>query len=268
MTTLFLWLQRILPQHLLSRIVGRIANIETPWLAHSLIRGFVRLYPVEMSEAARTEATQYRSFNDFFTRELLPGARTIADGIVSPADGTVSACGTITGGQLIQAKGIDYSVRKLLAHHETSRYEGGSFITIYLAPHNYHCVHMPVSADIPTARYVPGDLFSVNNTTAQNIPDLFARNERLVCDLKLPGQDGALVMVGAMIVAGIRSDWRDETYPAGIYVDETPDTRLEKGARLGHFEMGSTVILVFENELAWQVEPGQVVRMGQQLAHD
>ncbi len=267
MTRLFLLLQEVLPQHLLSRIVGWLAGLEAPLLITPLINLFISAYKVDMSEAARENARDYSTFNDFFTRELKAGARTIAEGIVSPADGRVSACGPIRNARVIQAKGIDYSLKKLLAQHDVDAFANGSFITIYLAPNNYHRVHVPLDSELLSARYVPGDLYSVNNTTAQHVKDLFARNERLVCDMSSSRGKMALVMVGAMIVAGIKTVWRDAKYPAQRFTTETLDQTFVAGDTLGHFEMGSTVILVFTHEIDWQVSPGDAVQMGQTLAH-
>ncbi len=266
MSRMFLLFQEIVPQHLLSRIVGWCANLEVPFIVNPVIRLFVAAYNVDMTEAGRENVSDYSSFNDFFTRELKAGARPLGSGIVSPADGRVSACGPINDARVIQAKGMTYSLKKLLAHHDVDDYHNGSFITIYLAPNNYHQVHIPLDSQLHTARYVPGDLYSVNDTTAQNVNDLFARNERLVCDMTTAKGKMALVMVGAMIVAGIRTVWRDAKYPVQQFTTESPNESFNAGDTLGHFELGSTVVLVFADHIDWKVTPGDVVQMGQTLA--
>jgi phosphatidylserine decarboxylase len=241
-----------------------------------MIRRFAATYGVDMSEAARGMG-QFASFNDFFTRELRDGARPLADTaqfILSPADGAVSQLGTITGGRIVQAKGRDFTAAELLGHGTdvAAQFEGGSFITIYLSPRDYHRVHMPATGALRSTAYVPGDLFSVNAATAEGVDRLFARNERLACLFDGPDGGFASVMVGAMIVAGIDTVWphrfaghsqsvEREDFAAGA-------VQLEAGDEMGRFYLGSTVVLLFEpGRVAWLegLKAGDPVRMGQAI---
>lgn len=277
MSAAFIAFQHLVPQHALSRLVGRLAASETPWLRDRLIRRFAAAYGVDMSEAARGIG-EFRSFNDFFTRELKSGARPLADAshfILSPADGAVSQLGAISGGRIIQAKGRDYSVAQLLGcgADEAARFEGGSFITIYLSPKDYHRVHMPANGTLARTRYIPGDLFSVNTATAEGVDRLFARNERLACLFDGPDGHFASVMVGAMIVAGIDTVWpntfRTHT-TAPVHEDFTGKGHIfAAGDEMGRFYLGSTVVLLFEpGRVAWRadVAPGAPLRMGEAIA--
>ncbi|MEE4317388.1 MAG: archaetidylserine decarboxylase [Erythrobacter sp.] len=276
MTTPFLLLQRIVPQHALSRLAGSVAASERRWIKAQLIRRFAAAYEVDLAEAARG-IDEFASFNDFFTRELKPGTRPLADAerfILSPADGAVSQLGTISQGRIFQAKGRDFSTAELLGHGDESaqRFEGGTFITVYLSPRDYHRVHMPAAGRLQSSVYIPGDLFSVNQQTAEGIDRLFARNERLACMFE--GGDGlfASVMVGAMIVAGIDTVWPHAfTGHARAPVREdfgADGMALEAGAEMGRFYLGSTVVLLFEpGRVEWDasLSPGAPVRMGQAL---
>ncbi|MWV26558.1 archaetidylserine decarboxylase [Aurantiacibacter rhizosphaerae] len=276
MTSPFIWLQHALPHHAVSRFAGKFAGSETTWLKDRLIRRFIDAYDVDMAEAARpTEA--YRSFNDFFTRELKPGARPLADAaehVLSPADGAISQIGTITQGRIFQAKGREFTATQLLGGDPViaERFEGGAFATIYLSPKDYHRVHMPAAGELLGTVYVPGDLFSVNQVTAENVDDLFARNERLACLFDGPRGSFASVMVGAMIVAGVETVWGGrETAHAGqlryrTFADGEHD--LAAGDEMGRFFLGSTVVLLFEpGRVEWLEEfsAGNSVRMGQAL---
>jgi phosphatidylserine decarboxylase len=272
---LFVWFQYLLPQHGLSRLVLSATRVRTRWFKNCLIRGFLKLYRVDMTEAAESDPYRYASFNEFFTRPLKIGARPIAleeDAIVSPVDGCVSEAGTIDGDRLMQAKGRDYRLAELLAAQPwASRFEGGSFATIYLAPFNYHRVHMPLRGTLRETVYVPGRLFSVNSVTVQHVPQLFARNERLLT-LFDTGQDSfAVVLVGALNVGSMATVWAGDITPAArraIARIPSAPTTLEKGAELGRFNMGSTVILLFEpNRARWasEVRAGAEVRLGRPL---
>jgi phosphatidylserine decarboxylase len=277
MSSAFIALQHVLPQHALSRFAGSIAASQTPWLRDRLIRRFVAAYGVDLSEAARGIG-QFASFNDFFTRELKPGARPLADAgqfILSPADGAVSQLGPITGGRIIQAKGRDYSVAEVLgcSAAEAARFEGGGFITIYLSPKDYHRVHMPAAGTLSATSYIPGDLYSVNTATAAGVDRLFARNERLSC--RFDGSDGhfASVMVGAMIVAGIDTVWPNafRTHVAApVHEDFSGKAHsFVAGDEMGRFYLGSTVVLIFEpGRTEWLdgFKPGDPLRMGQAIA--
>lgn len=274
MSTAFIALQHILPQHALSRLAGSIAASDKPWLRDRLIRRFVAAYDVDLSESLRGIG-DFATFNDFFTRELKPGARPLADTrqfILSPADGAVSQLGPITGGRIFQAKRRDYSIAELLAcsQAEAARFEGGRFATIYLSPRDYHRVHMPAAGTLAATRYIPGDLFSVNTATAEGVDRLFARNERLACLFDGPDGRFASVMVGAMIVAGIAPVWPhrdfgDATTPmhedfSGKALD------LPAGDEMGRFYLGSTVVLLFEpGRVEWleALAPGDKLRMGE-----
>jgi phosphatidylserine decarboxylase len=276
MSALFIALQHIVPQHALSRLAGRVAASRTPWLRDALIRRFVAAYGVNMAEAARGIG-QFTSFNDFFTRELKPGARPLADAaqfILSPADGAVSQLGPITAGRIVQAKGRDYSVAELLGcgAAEAARFEGGRFMTIYLSPKDYHRVHMPAAGTLAKTRYIPGDLFSVNTATAEGVERLFARNERLSCRFDGPDGHFASVMVGAMIVAGIDTVWPNafRTHArAPVDEDFAGQARaLAAGDEMGRFYLGSTVVLVFEpGRVEWldSLQPGSPLRMGEAI---
>jgi len=272
---LFVWFQYLLPQHALSRLILAATRVRVSWFKNWAIRGFLRLYTVDMSEAAESDPYRYGSFNEFFTRALKQGARPIAsshDAIACPVDGRVSEAGTIDGDRLLQAKGRYYRLRELLAEQPwASRFEGGSFATIYLAPFNYHRVHMPLRGELRETVYVPGQLFSVNAVTARHVPGLFARNERVLTLFDTEFGQFALVLVGALNVGSMATVWAGDITPAARRaVTQLPATRttLEKGAELGRFNMGSTVILLFEPSRArWQsgVHAGSVVRLGQSL---
>ncbi len=272
---LFVWFQYLLPQHGLSRLVLAATRVRAPWFKNWIIRGFLKLYRVDMSEAAESDPYRYGSFNEFFTRELKAGARHIAgdaDAIASPVDGRVSEAGAIDADRLLQAKGRHYRLAELLAGQPwASRFEGGSFATIYLAPFNYHRIHMPLRGELLETVYVPGRLFSVNGVTAQHVPGLFARNERVLTLFDTDYGRFALVMVGALNVGSMATVWAGDITPAArrlITRVPSPPSTLEKGAELGRFNMGSTVILLFEpNRARWQpqVYAGSVVRLGQSL---
>jgi phosphatidylserine decarboxylase len=240
-----------------------------------LIRSFLTLYRVDMTEAAEADPYRYGSFNEFFTRALKDGARRVAgdaSAIASPVDGCISEAGTIDRNRLLQAKGRDYGLVELLAAQPwASRFEGGSFATIYLAPFNYHRVHMPLRGQLKETVYVPGRLFSVNAATAQHVPGLFARNERVLTLFDSDAGQFALLLVGALNVGSIATVWAGDITPAARRVVSpvtSPPTTLEKGAELGRFNMGSTVILLFEpNRVRWlpYVHAGSAVRLGQSL---
>ena len=276
MTSPFIWLQHALPHHAVSRLAGKVASSETPWLRDRLIRRFIAAYDVDMSEAARNVG-EFKSFNDFFTRELKPGARPLADAskyILSPADGAVSQVGTIKEGRIFQAKGRHFTAAQLLGGDDEAaqRFEGGQFATIYLSPRDYHRVHMPAAGVLQSATYVPGDLVSVNQVTAENVDGLFARNERLSCLFDGPDGRFASVMVGAMIVAGIETVWSGlvETHNPKLVREEfgSGEHSFAAGGEMGRFILGSTVVLLFEpGKVAWDanLKAGDAVRMGQAI---
>lgn len=265
MDHLFVLLQKILPQHFLSRVIGRIGNARAAWVRTLLIKLFIARFSVDLSEAAVTAIGDYGSFNEFFTRNINTSQRPISGKVSSPADGTVSMCGHLNGNQMLQAKGMSYSLEKLLASENVEAFKAGSYLTIYLSPRDYHRVHMPIAATLESAQYIPGKLFSVNHATTARVPDLFAANERLVMRFDSELGPVAIVMVGAMIVAGIKPVWRDTLFTPGKADRETfdPPKQFNQGAELGHFEMGSTVIAIFQRQLDWTIGAGNEVRMGQ-----
>ncbi|GAB4471332.1 MAG: archaetidylserine decarboxylase [Erythrobacter tepidarius] len=275
MPSAFIAFQHLAPQHALSRLAGLLAESTRPWLRDALIRRFVAAFDVDLSEAARGIG-EFVSFNDFFTRELKPGARPLADSgafILSPADGAISQLGPITGGRILQAKGRDYSVAEILGGNaDAARFEGGRFMTIYLSPRDYHRVHMPAAGRLQTTAYLPGDLFSVNRATAEGVERLFARNERLVCQFDGPDGRFASIMVGAMIVAGIDTVWPNSFRThARDRVDEdftAVPRAFAAGDEMGRFYLGSTVVLLFEpGRVEWleSLAPGDPLWMGQAI---
>jgi len=272
---LFVWFQHALPHHRLSRLTLAATRVRTPWFRNLLIRGFLALFSVDMSDAAEADPYRYGSFNEFFTRALKSGARPIAAGtadIACPVDGRVSECGSLEGESLLQAKGRHYSVTELLAGQEwAARFSGGSFATIYLAPFNYHRIHMPARGRLLDTVYVPGRLFSVNEATARRVPRLFARNERVLTLFEGDFGQFAVVLVGALNVGSMATVWAGDITPAArraIARIPAPDTLLDKGAELGRFNMGSTVIVLFEPGRArWRsaLAAGTSVRVGECL---
>jgi phosphatidylserine decarboxylase len=269
----FMALQRLLPQHALSRGVGMLASSRRSWIRSPFIRIFARAYDVDLSEARRTAFDDYETFNDFFTRELGTGVRPMVGGddvAVCPADGAISQAGSILDGQLLQAKGHTYSLEALLGNAESARrHEGGAFATIYLAPRDYHRVHLPVAGSLRKTRTIPGALFSVNASTEANIEGLFARNERLVCHFDTDWGPMTVVLIGAMIVAGIETVWPGPASPyERIQETEHSSVNLGRGAEIGRFFLASTVVVCMppgRAELAENLGPGHRVRMGQAL---
>ncbi len=269
----FTTLQQFVPQQKISKAAGRLAASRHPWVKRAFIRSFAKAYDVSLDEYERQSLNAYESFNDFFTRELQDDARTIdttVNGIVSPADGMISQLGQLNDHKLLQAKGRDYDIGQLLADNADGDYfADGSFATVYLAPSNYHRVHMPFDGTLTKTRYVPGTLFSVNNTTAANVPDLFARNERLVCLFDTDYGKAAVVMVGAMIVAGIETVATGKITRTDDIQEADHDMSFKKGDELGRFYLGSTAIVVLPKaaKTDWQnaMKHGSTVQMGQLL---
>jgi phosphatidylserine decarboxylase len=269
-------LQAILPQHLLSRVVGKLAQLERPvWLKNLLIRSFMKRYDIDLTEATCSSGEDFPHFNAFFTRSLREGMRPLASSEwVHTADGVLSQRGRVSSGQVVQAKGRDYSVQALLAgtEEEASRYASGCFATTYLSPRDYHRVHMPIRGLLVKTRYVPGDLFSVNAATVDRVDGLLARNERLVCFFETERGGVAVVMVGAMIVAGIATVWGGREAPGAGEIREQVWTAneaplLEAGQEMGRFFLGSTVVLVTEAaDLRWTNEVGEAVTVRSSLA--
>lgn len=274
-------LQYVTPKHLLSRLVGKLAEAELGGFTTWIIKLFIKQYNVDMSEALHSDPAYYRSFNAFFTRPLKPEARAI-DGnqnvLIHAVDGTVSQFGNINADSIFQAKGHDFSLTSLLGGNPTiaKPFKNGDFATIYLAPRDYHRIHMPIDGTLTDMIYVPGELFSVNPLTAQNIPGLFARNERVVALFDTPVGKMAMVLVGATIVASIETVWAGTvTPPAGKNVqhwtyesDTESSVSLKKGDELGRFKLGSTIVVCFENDAIdfEDLVPGQVTRLGTPMA--
>lgn len=277
---LFIALQSILPARLLGRVVHALTRSRLRPLKNLLIRNFVRLYRVDTTEAALPVPQGYESFNAFFTRALQPDARPLAAdplAVISPADGTIQQLGAISGHEILQVKGITYDVHELLAgdEKEARYYDNGSFVTIYLAPWNYHRVHMPVAGRVVSMRHAPGALWSVNQLTTERVPRLFARNERLVCLCEADWGRFAVVLVGALNVGSISTAWAGEVLPRRSrevttwhYTSADPATWLNRGDLLGQFNMGSTVIALFPaGRVRWRddLAPHDPLRVGAAL---
>lgn len=275
------WRQHIVPQGLISTIYGILSHCKWAWFKNWAIKRFIRLYGVNLQEAIQTDPTAYPSFHEMFIRQLKPTLRPIdnaANVVVSPCDGTISQIGTIENGTLIQAKGRNYSVSALLGNHpDADKFKNGSFATVYLAPKDYHRVHMPCAGTLESVRYVPGKLFSVNPVTAEHIDGLFAKNERVVSMFNNSQGSFAVVLVGAMIVGSITTRYNGTlTPPRGKEVvqfdyNKSPDQyiKLDKGDEMGYFSLGSTVILLYTEGLRWEQELTQHTRIvvGQRIGH-
>ncbi len=274
----FVALQYILPRHWLTALVWRIARIRNQRVKDFLITRFARAFDVNLEEVKLAVPDDFATFNEFFIRELKDGAREIDDdddAVVSPVDGTVSHAGDIRADNLFQAKGIEYTLGDLLATdlEEVERYIDGCFATIYLAPYNYHRVHAPFAGKLVAARYVPGDLFSVNVATVSRLRGLFRRNERLVMHFRTDFGPAVLIFVGALNVGSISTPWTGEIRPRKAGVVDALDlsnhpTEVAKGDLLGWFNMGSTVILLMPPGVCeWDddLEPGETLRMGEEI---
>jgi len=278
---LFIATQHCLPQHFMTGVVYRLTRSRSPAFKNWLIGSFMRGFHPDMSDAIEPNPLAYASFNEFFTRPLRDDARPIVRDertLISPVDGTVSQLGPIDNTQILQAKGRNYSLDALLAGtgEWASRFRGGSFATLYLAPYNYHRIHMPLTGTLVAAWYVPGKLFSVNQVTAASVDNLFARNERVVCVFENGPLVFAMVLVGALFVGSMTTVWHGDITPCRPRTPRVlPVTglkapaRLEQGAEMGRFNMGSTVILLLPpGTTQWgaQLAAGTTIRMGQPLA--
>jgi len=275
---LFVYLQYLLPRFWLTRLIYRVARIRNVSVKDFLITKFVHLYDVDIDDVKLDVPGDFETFNAFFIRELENNARPVdanTQSIVSPVDGTISSAGPIRDNSIFQAKGLEYSLEDLLATdlQDARRYIDGSYATIYLAPYNYHRVHAPLDGKIVAARYIPGDLFSVNTATAANVPGLFRRNERLVVHLRSAHGPYAMVFVGALNVGSISTPWSGEIRPRKtgvvemISLEKGPDA-VRKGDLLGWFNMGSTVILLLPAGAGtWKtgLDPKSTVRMGESI---
>lgn len=267
--------QYLLPHQLVTRAFGWLAAVQRPaWLKNGCIRLFIRKYKVNMSEALVSEPENYVDFNAFFTRALKAHLRPIGKDIVSPVDGEISEIGNIQNGQVFQAKKHYFSLASLLGGDTTlaAAFENGDFATIYLSPKDYHRVHMPLSGQLKSMTYVPGKLFSVNQCTVRTVPELFAKNERVICLFETEKGKMALILVGAMIVGSIGTQWDGIICPPrmGHVERRNYDTVfLEKGEEMGYFQLGSTVIVLFQsNQIQWEssLKKGDVLKMGQPLS--
>lgn len=269
--------QYLLPKRALTVFAGRIASARAGKLTTALIHRFVARYGVDMSEAANPEIASYTSFNDFFTRALREGARPLARAeLICPVDGAISQFGPIAHDQVFQAKGHNYSTTALLGGDAqlAAQFDHGHFATLYLSPRDYHRIHMPCEGRLRRMVYVPGDLFSVNPTTARGVPGLFARNERVVCIFDSANGPFALVLVGATIVGSMATVWHglvNPPRPGAVrtwdYADQ--DITLQQGDEMGRFLLGSTVVMLFpQGPLLFNPDwaPARAVRLGEPMA--
>ncbi|MDH3440149.1 MAG: archaetidylserine decarboxylase [Gammaproteobacteria bacterium] len=277
---LFVVLQRLLPKYVMTAIVFRVSRLKQVSIKNLLIRQFVRLYSVETKNLVHPVPDGFATLNDFFIRELAAGARPVDEdpvSITSPVDGTVSACGLLDGNRLLQVKGLHYALADLLATDivDAERYIDGSFATIYLAPFNYHRVHAPCSGELTAVRYIPGTLFSVNDSTVRHLPQLFARNERITCQVKTGFGPMIVLFVGALNVGTINTIWTGDIRPRRNGVveafnlnDVRSGLQFDKGETIGWFNMGSTVILIAPPGTTDNFETitaGQTLRMGDRI---
>ena len=265
------FLQFLIPQHFLSRLMFRFARIQVQWIKNSFTSWFISNYKVNMNEAAIGDIKEYKHFNDFFTRALKAGSRPLSDSkVVSPVDGVVSQFGNIEKSMIVQAKGKKFSVEALLADNSKDDFYT-SFATIYLSPKDYHRIHMPFDGRLKLMKYIPGNLFSVNQRTVNNIDQVFARNESLICYFDTEYGEIALVMVGAIFVGSMETSWEGQITPPFTKLLKTYDyknrqIKLYKGDELGRFNMGSTVILILpKTSPKLNLEVEQALKMGQSL---
>ncbi|MGP1923590.1 MAG: archaetidylserine decarboxylase [Arsenophonus sp. NEOnobi-MAG3] len=276
-------LQYLLPKQGLTKLAGWLANQKLPGFTQLMIKLFAKFYEVDMAEAKESEFSAYATFNEFFTRPLKENIRPIVAGsnqLALPADGVISQLGLIMNDQILQAKGHSYSLEALLAGNYilADQFRNGLFVTTYLSPRNYHRVHMPCDGLLTKMIYVPGDLFSVNQLTAKNVSNLFARNERLICIFETSFGQIAQILIGAIIVSSINTSWcgcvndqregiiKQWNYPEK---DKSGAVYLKKGEEMGKFKLGSTVINLFKLnhiKLNSALEAGSVTRVGELLA--
>ncbi|MFM8453531.1 MAG: archaetidylserine decarboxylase [Gammaproteobacteria bacterium] len=268
---MFVILQYLLPHQLINRFAKFLANNKTPWLKNFLIRYFINRYPVNLAEAENSDPFSYASYNDFFTRALKPGARPIdpdEQSIVSPADGALGEFGVIKQETLIQAKNKFYTLSALLNNNQNlvQKFQEGSYATIYLAPIDYHRVHMPLDGRLLSMEYVPGKLFSVNPKAINHIDNIFARNERVLCTFETKIGHVCIILVGAMVVGSMETPWHGEVQNSHTYENQT--IFLKKGQEMGRFKLGSTVILLFEKNkcsLSDNLALDMKIRLGREL---
>jgi phosphatidylserine decarboxylase len=278
---LYVAVQQVLPQHFLSLLMYGLARVQWAPVRVPLVWLFVRLTGIRMEEAAHPNPGHYPNLNALFTRALRPGLRPLdpdPESVVSPVDGTLSQIGVIEDGRLVQAKGHHYALRDLLGitTEEHSAFDGGAFATLYLSPKDYHRIHMPLDGDLAQMRHLDGRLFSVNAVTAALVPGLFSRNERVVCLFESKAGPMAMVLVAAIFVGGIDTVWAGKVTPAAPsgrrprwnYDLDANRVHLDRGAEMGRFNLGSTVILLFPpGTVTWDRDlgPGSPVRVGQRI---
>jgi phosphatidylserine decarboxylase len=269
--------QYLMPKQLLTELAGKLASARAGSLTTTMIRRFVARYGVNMAEAANPDIASYPSFNEFFTRPLKAGARPLAQAdLICPVDGAISQCGPIARDQIFQAKGHSYSTTALVGGDAAlgQRFENGSFACLYLSPKDYHRIHMPCAGRLARMIHVPGELFSVNPTTARGVPGLFARNERVVCVFESERGPFVLVLVGATIVGSMATTWHGVVNPPrpGVVRDwryEERDIHFNQGDEMGRFLLGSTVVMLFPAapevrfNPVWM--PGGAIRMGEMM---
>jgi phosphatidylserine decarboxylase len=272
--------QHLIPQHALSRFMGKLANCRWRWFKNLFIKIFIKIYQVDMKDALDPNPENYPDFNNFFTRALRPEARPIVQGekdIACPVDGYVGQIGSIEEGKIFQAKKFYYNATELLGGYQDlgQQFQQGNFVTLYLAPHNYHRVHMPITGTLQEMIHVPGKLFSVNPHTVDCVSNLFARNERVISIFETKTGPMALILVGAMIVASIETVWAGKVTPPPQREIRNWDYRhqqiiLSKGEEMGRFKMGSTVIVLFSKDrVTWehQLHIEDAVKLGQLLGN-
>ena len=278
-------MQYILPKQAITALAGKLASKQYGALTTKVIAWVVKRYHVNMGEAANPDIASYASFNEFFTRPLKPNARPLAAAdFICPVDGAISQFGNIEKDQIFQAKGHSYSTLALVAGNQTlaKKFENGHFACLYLSPKDYHRIHMPCDGALKTMTYVPGDLFSVNPTTAANVPNLFARNERVVCEFE-NSQHGTFVMVlvGATIVGSMATVWHDAADGTNSHIINPPRSKnirtwsytdnniqLKQGDEMGRFLLGSTVVMLFKKDALqfnanWQAAGG--IKLGEKM---
>ena len=278
-------LQYLLPKQAITALAGKLAHMQCGALTTKVIAWFVKRYGVNMSEAANPDIASYASFNDFFTRPLRQGARPLANAaFICPVDGAISQFGTIENDQIFQAKGHSYSILALVGGNQAlaNQFENGHFACLYLSPKDYHRIHMPCDGTLKSMTYVPGDLFSVNPTTAANVPNLFARNERVVCEFESEIHGTfVMVLVGATIVGSMATVWHDAADGTNSKIINPPrsnnirhwsyeNIQLKQGDEMGRFLLGSTVVMLFEKRpLAFNADwqPARAIQLGEMMAN-
>ena len=268
------WPQYGLPHHALSSLMSKLTHCKNPTWKNAFIKSIVAMYGVNMDEAKFQNLAHYANFNEFFTRELKEGVRPIVQepgSIACPADGAVSQAGTIEDGRIFQAKGHHFSALELLGGDaaRAEAFKNGAFATIYLSPKDYHRLHMPLTGTLKEMVHIPGRLFSVNAATVNAVPNLFARNERVACIFDTEAGPMALILVGAIFVSSVETVWHGVVTPPSISEPRAWEYQdgqvLEKGAEMGRFNMGSTIIVLFgKDKIRWNddLQAGSPVKLG------